>query len=89
LARRLSVQRATFAALRHYVPSHFAGRIILSLPGKAWVHSGLNPLRWRLLADQVEEHFGPDDCHTDVMLLEPYARIFGRLFTNLCSNVGE
>jgi len=89
LARRLSVQRATFAALRHYVPSHFAGRIILFLPGKAWVHSGLNPLRWRSVGDHVEEHVGPDDCHTDVMLLEPYARIFARLFTNLCTTAGE
>ena len=41
--------------------------------------------RDRLLADRAEEHFGPDDCHTDVMLREPYAAIFAELFAHLCA----
>jgi len=48
-------------------------------------HSGLNPLRWRWMADHVEEHFGPDECHTDVMLREPYAAIFAELFAQSCA----
>lgn len=80
LARRINVQQATFAALRRYKPGRFAGRLVLFLPSKAWSQSSRHPLRWRSLADHCEEHFGPDDCHTDVMLLEPYAADFAKQF---------
>jgi thioesterase domain-containing protein len=80
LAQRIKVQRATFAALARYNPSHFPGRLVLLLPCKAWAHSSRQPLRWRSVAERVEEHYGPDDCHTDVMLLEPHARNFAELF---------
>jgi thioesterase domain-containing protein len=80
LAQRIKVQRATFAALARYEPRHFAGRLVLLLPCKAWARSSRQPLRWRSMADRVEEHYGPDDCHTDVMLLEPNARKFAELF---------
>jgi hypothetical protein len=80
LARRIKVQRATFAALARYTPKHFPGQLVLLLPCKAWAHSSRQPLRWRSVAERVAEHYGPDDCHTDVMLLEPYARIFAELF---------
>jgi thioesterase domain-containing protein len=81
LAQRIKVQRATFAALARYNPSHFPGRLVLLLPCKAWAHSSRQPLRWRSVAEHVEEHYGPDDCHTDVMLLEPNAATFAELFT--------
>jgi thioesterase domain-containing protein len=80
LAQRIKVQRATFVALARYNPSHFAGRLLLLLPCKAWAHSSRKPLRWRSVAEHVEEHYGPDDCHTDVMLLEPHAAVFAKLF---------
>lgn len=84
-AQRIKVQRATFAALRRYTPSHFAGRLVLLLPSKAWARSDRHPLRWRCVADLAEEHFGPDECHTDVMLLEPYAVVFAELFKRYCA----
>jgi thioesterase domain-containing protein len=80
LAQRIKVQEATFAALALYTPTHFPGRLVLLLPCKAWVHSSRMPLRWRSVAERVEQHYGPDDCHTDVMLLEPYAPTFAELF---------
>jgi thioesterase domain-containing protein len=85
LAQRIKVQNATFAALRRYAPSHFPGRLVIFLPCKAWIKSGRKPLRWRSVADQAEEHYGPTDCHTDVMLLEPNAPIFAEMFTEFCS----
>ena len=81
LAQRIKVQEATFAALARYTPKHFPGKLVLLLPCKDWGRSSRQPLRWRTLAERVDEHYGPDDCHTDVMLLEPYAPIFAELFT--------
>lgn len=85
LERRINVQRATFSALSRYTPQHFAGKIVLFLPCSAWARSSRMPLRWCSVADVCEKHFGPDDCHTDVMLLEPYAPIFARLFAEHCA----
>jgi len=80
LAQRIKVQHATIAALARYTPRHFPGRLELFLPCKAWADSSRQPLRWRSVAERVEEHYGADDCHTDVMLLEPHARNFAELF---------
>jgi thioesterase domain-containing protein len=80
LAQRARVERAIFAALRRYVPGHFAGRLSLFLPSKQWVDSREEPLRWRAVAQHSDEYFGPDGCHTDVMLREPYAPAFAGLF---------
>jgi thioesterase domain-containing protein len=80
LAQRIQVQEATFAALARYTPRRFSGRLVLLLPCKAWARSSRQPLRWRSVAERAEEYCGPDDCDTDVMLLEPYARNFARLF---------
>jgi len=81
LRRRARVERATFAGLRRYVPGRFAGQLKLFLPRRQWVHSSDQPLRWRALAGQVEEFYGPDGCLTDLMLLEPYAATFAELFS--------
>src|SRR5437868_5988896 len=83
--RRVKVQRATFAALARYTPTHFPGRLVLFLPCQSWGLSSRQPLRWGSVADRAEEYYGPDDCHTDVMLLEPYAPIFAKLFTETCA----
>jgi len=80
LALRARVERATVAAARRYTPGHFAGRVSLFLPCKAWVRSGFEPLRWRSLAQDTEEYFGPDGCNSDIMLREPYAPKFAELF---------
>ena len=80
LRRRARVERATFAALRRYLPGHYAGRLKLFLPSKEWINSSDQPLRWRAVAREVEEFHGPEGCFTDVMLLEPYAAKFAELF---------
>jgi thioesterase domain-containing protein len=80
LAQRIKVQEATFAALARYRPRHFPGRVVLLLPCKAWARSSRQPLRWRSVAERAEEYYGADNCDTDVMLLEPYARNFATLF---------
>jgi thioesterase domain-containing protein len=85
VALRERVQRATFAALRRYRPSHFPGRLVLLLPCRAWADAGRFPLRWASVADSCEKFFGPDDCHSDVMLLDPYAPIFADLFRRSCA----
>ncbi len=80
LAWREKVARATFAALRRYVPGHFDGLLSLFLPCHEWAHSREEPLRWCAGARQTEEYYGPDGCDTDVMLLEPYAPTFAALY---------
>ena len=80
LVLRAKVERATFAAARRYTPGHFAGRVSLFLPCKEWVRSGNEPLRWRSVAHDTAEFFGPDGCKGDTMLREPYAPAFAELF---------
>jgi thioesterase domain-containing protein len=80
LVLRAAVERATIAAARRYTPGHFAGRVSLFLPCRAWVRLGLRPLRWRSVARDTEEYFGPDGCTSDNMLREPYAATFAELF---------
>lgn len=80
LAQRARVARATFAALRRYVLGHFAGRLTHFMPCEAWVRSRDEPHRWRSVVEEVEEYFGPAGCNPDIMLLEPHAPTFARLF---------
>lgn len=88
LAQRKKVGRFTVAALRRYQPGRFAGSLVLLLPSKAWVLAGNKALRWRSTAEHVEEYYGPDGCHTDIMLREPYASTFAELFRNRASTKG-
>jgi hypothetical protein len=76
LLNRARVERATFAALRRYVPRNFAGLLSLFLPSHEWARSWEEPLRWQSVAQQTEEYFGPQGCTTDIMLLEPHAPVF-------------
>jgi thioesterase domain-containing protein len=82
LLQREKVGRATLAAIRRYVPDHFAGRVDLLLPSKAWALSDSEALRWRSVAAHTQEYFGPNGCHTDIMLREPYASTFAELFSH-------
>lgn len=80
LIQRDKVGRATLAAIRRYIPDHFAGRVDLLLPSREWARSDSEALRWRSVAAHAEEYFGPNGCHTDIMLREPYASTFAELF---------
>jgi thioesterase domain-containing protein len=80
LVLRTRVEDITMTAARRYIPSHFAGRMSLFLPSREWLRSGDAPLRWRSVARDTEEYFGPDGCNGDLMLREPYAPAFAELF---------
>jgi thioesterase domain-containing protein len=80
LLRRAEVARATIAAVRRYNPGRYAGRVVLLLPNRDWLHSGADPLRWRTVAPHAEHYFGPDDCHPDLLLIEPDAPAIAEMF---------
>ncbi len=80
LVLRTRVEDITLAAARRYTPGHFAGRVGLFLPDRQWLRSGNEPLRWRSVARDTEEYFGPDGCDDEQMLREPNVRAFAELF---------
>ncbi|HXI72604.1 MAG TPA: thioesterase domain-containing protein [Verrucomicrobiae bacterium] len=69
---------ATLAAIRHYVPGNFSGRVRLFWPGKECNHTAL--LQWPAVAPDIETYFGPAGCNGTVMLNETYAAAFAELF---------
>ena len=81
---RARVEDMTVRAARRYTPGHFAGRVSLFMPSREWLRSGDEPLRWRLVARDCEEYFGPDGCNGDVMLREPLAPAFAEFFRQCC-----
>jgi thioesterase domain-containing protein len=84
LARRAAVERATLAAVREYMPPHFAGRVALFLPGHEWRNAGVDALRWRTIAAEAREYFGPEASTGTDMLREVYAAAFAELFRRAC-----
>lgn len=85
LARRAKVERSTVAAVRRYRPRPFAGRVNLFLPGLQWRDSGVAALRWRTLAAQAQEYFGPQASDGANMLREVHAPAFAELFRRACA----
>ena len=77
---RAKVEKVTIAALRRYTPSHFAGRVKIISPSKAWSDSVRASQYWRSVAQHAEEYFGPDGCDVSDMLLEPHVRAVAELF---------
>lgn len=84
LVRRAKVEKATLAALCRYTHRHFAGRVSMFLPSKAWSDSSPVALQWRSLAQRTEEYFGPDGCQVVTMLREPYVSAIAELFRRCC-----
>jgi len=80
LGPRAKVGRATLKAVRRYTPGIYSGRVALFLPNRAWIRSGTAALQWRSVAERTEEFYGPDNCHPDLLLLEPDAPSIGKLF---------
>ncbi len=80
LVLRARLEDITVTAVRRYTPGHFAGRVSLFVPSREWLRSGDEPLRWRSVARDTEEYFGPDGCNSDIMLREPHAPAFAELF---------
>jgi len=77
---RAKVGKVTIAALRRYTPSHFAGRVKIISPSKAWLDPVWGPQYWRSVAQHTEEYFGPDGCDGANMLGEPHAKAIAELF---------
>ena len=80
LLLRAKVEHATLTAVRRYLPDFLAGRVALVVPSREWLRSEGTPLRWRSVARDVEEHFGPAGCDGANMLGAPYAPAFASLF---------
>lgn len=80
MIQRAKVEAATLTALRRYIPRHFAGRVALFFPNRASLRRGNWMLRWRGVAGDVEEYYGPDGCEGDVMLHEPHVRMIAEQF---------
>jgi thioesterase domain-containing protein len=80
LVLRGKVECATVAAGGRYRPGPFDGRVCLFIPSEDWVHSIARPLRWRSVAPDTEQYFGPRDSSMNNMLLEPHAATFAELF---------
>lgn len=76
---RAQVERATLAAARRYTPGRFGGRVGLFAPCDDWLRSRDEPLRWRSIAQALEVYSGPEGCHTDDMLREPYVGTFAKV----------
>ena len=85
LIQRGKVERTTLAAIRRYVPGHFAGRLSQFLPNREWLSVGNTVSQWRSVAQYTEEYCGPDGCTGDNILREPYAPAFAELFRQCCA----
>jgi thioesterase domain-containing protein len=79
-----SVQAATMKAIKAYEPRYFPGRLSLFLPSAKSRRPVDGLVRWRGLAQEVEEYCGPDECVGDSMLLEPHVRAIAALFQASC-----
>ena len=80
LVRRAKLSRITGLAVSRYAPRSYDGRIRLFLPNEKWVRSLARPLRWRAVAPNAEQYFGPEDCNPDVLLLDPDAPVIAEFF---------
>jgi thioesterase domain-containing protein len=79
MAWRDQVGHATLAAIRHYVPRAFPGRLELFWPSQQWRCARGALLQWSSLAQDTGKYFGPEGCDGTNMLHEPYAATFAAL----------
>ena len=80
LALRARLKKVTAAAVSHYRPAAFDGRLCQILPSRDCVLPAEATAGWRSVARQFEQAYGPDGCEGDVMILEPYADAMAELF---------
>jgi hypothetical protein len=77
---RARLKKITAAAVSHYKPVEFDGRLCQILPSKDCVLPYEATAGWSGVARQFEQYYGPDGCEGDVMILEPYASSMAELF---------
>jgi thioesterase domain-containing protein len=80
VALRMRVEDVTLAAVRRYEPRHYTGRLSLFLPKRAWLHAGYGKDRWRSVAREIDEYYGPEDTDRDGLLREPNVAALAELF---------
>lgn len=80
VALRMRVEDITLAAVRRYEPRRYAGRLSLFLPKKDWLHAGYGKDRWRSVAGETEEYYGPEGTDRDGLLRQPYVAALAELF---------
>jgi thioesterase domain-containing protein len=80
---RRKLETATLAAVARYKPKYFPGRLRIFIPSKDWLGSDREFLRWKSVAQEVQEFSGPVGCNPDNMLREPYALTFAQFLLQL------
>jgi acyl transferase domain-containing protein/thioesterase domain-containing protein/acyl carrier protein len=80
LILRARVEEATIAAARRYVPEHYSGRVRHFLPSTVWADTRFEPRRWKSVAPQIEEQYGPQDCDDGNLLQEPWVASVARFY---------
>ncbi|HEU4520711.1 MAG TPA: alpha/beta fold hydrolase [Thermoanaerobaculia bacterium] len=86
LALRDQLKQTTARAVRAYAPASFDGRVCLIYPSRNSVLTGRAMTPWRRHVRHIEEHYGPDGCEGDVMLLEPHAGPVSEIFRSILSS---
>lgn len=81
--RREKLKKVTANAVRHYKPADMGIRICQVLPSRNCALPRRATLPWRTVVPHIEEHYGPDGCEGDVMLLEPHARAIADLIRKI------
>ena len=79
LQSRARLMRITAAAVSQYEPRALDARVCLVFPSRGCVPE-TSMLRWRSVTPEVEEHYGPDGCEGDVMLLDEHATAMAQIF---------
>ena len=77
------IGEATLEGVRNYRPTAYSGRVGLLLPS---ARCPVDMLGWRAVAQDVEELFGPNGSHADMMLSEPNVRSTAELFRRCYEN---
>ena len=81
--KRTKLKRITANAVRSYKPLEFAAHICQILPSEDCALPRRATLPWRTAVPHIEEHYGPDDCEGDVMLLDPFASAIAKILRKI------
>jgi len=81
--QRNKLKKITANAVRNYKPVDIGTRVSQILPSRGCALPPKATLPWRTAVPHIEEHYGPDDCEGDVMLLDPHVRAIADLLRKI------
>lgn len=81
--QRAKLKKITANAVRHYKPLPIAARVCQILPSRDCALPRKATLPWRTAVPHIEEHYGPDNCEGDVMLLEPHVSAIAKILREI------